>query len=379
MNGLNFFVLSMLTENSGHLLRDDLFWVKNLIERGERVTILTSKESILNISIKINSKENCEFKFFKDWNWLKEINYRLFLLHRVVKSGRIKNSVLIIQGFEELSILLLLFIIRKNGNKIILVHTNNLSPERMERGGILLEFILRQIFKKCDFICYHSDYVFKRMLDIIGGADNYRKLIRVKYHLFNKPFGSKMSIKEDSIISFFGPTMPSKPILDFCNLMKADNHGNGKFKYRIVNVSDSVRYEIIAIFGNNNKINFINEYLEEEEYIELIRTSSYVFLPHNRLYEGKLSGIFCDSISNSVPVISDLIEPIIEYFKTYGPMGYIFDFDKNQNWTKEFLTDYDDNLYESFKLSMKNCQISHQEVRIIEEFMTTLENFSKYT
>ena len=146
----NFFVLSLLTENSGHLLLDDLFWVKNLINKQKRVTILTSSKSAKNILTQIQENPYINISFFRDSDWLKKINYRLFLLYRVYRSSNIKNSCIIIQGFEELSILLFLFKIRKNGNKIILIHTNNISPERLGRSKIILPFLLKQIFLKCD-------------------------------------------------------------------------------------------------------------------------------------------------------------------------------------------------------------------------------------
>jgi hypothetical protein len=193
----------------------------------------------------------------------------------------------------------------------------------------------------------------------------------LKYHLIGEKNFEFISNKSDieNIISFFGPVMSSKPIADFCNLMKADNFGNGKFRYRMINVSQQIREEVTAVVGKENNIIFFNEYLAHEEYINLIQTSRYVFLPHNHLYEGKLSGILSDCISNCIPIISDKIHPVLEFFKKYGDMGFVFKFSINVEWCFVFLESQDEDKYKQYKVSMLMCKNDHSHQNIINEFI----------
>lgn len=259
-----------------------------------------------------------------------------------------------------------------------MVLTNNVSPERLKRSKKLLPFLLNIIFRQSFRVYYHTDFEFKLIKKIVKDENLLSRFEKLKYHLLGADSNIDEINRNSKIISYFGPVMNAKPLSIIIDLIRADTKHTYKYNFYNVN-AENINY-IRSNISASTRVKFNDSFMTHEQYIRSIKESTYVFLPHNCLYEGKLSGIFCDSISNSVPVISDLIEPIIEYFKTYGQMGYIFDFHKNQHWTKEFFTDYNDNnLYENFKLSMKNCQISHQEERIIEEFITTFEKFSRYS
>ena len=65
---------------------------------------------------------------------------------------------------------------------------------------------------------------------------------------------------------------------------------------------------------------------DDTEYMKLYLRCRYILLPYTRDYIGKLSGIFCDAIATSTPVIAPRIPPFTEYFEQYGPLGILFDF-----------------------------------------------------
>jgi hypothetical protein len=370
-----FVIFSSITEDKGHLILDDLFWFSNLVHKFSQTRIITSENSAKNLQNKYPSFiEN--ISSFKDYSFLKRINYRLHILLRLISCEKIKNSRIIFQGFDEFGILFYFLRILGQNNIVYVVPTNNVSPERLNKSKWLLQWMLKKIISNSDRFLYHTDFELALVKSKISNSPNFlEKCYKLKYHLIGQNCNTVASENKNSeaIISFFGPTMSSKPILDFCNLMKADNFAKGKFHYRIINVSNQVKEELISVFGNKNNIYFLNEYLEHEEYIKLINSSRYVFLPHNLLFEGKLSGIFSDCISNNTPIISNNIEPVLEFFKKYGAMGFVFEFSLNVDWRLTFLNNQNDDEYQLYKTSLLNCKNDHNHDNIINEFINIIE------
>jgi hypothetical protein len=366
-----FVIFSSMTEDKGHLILDDVFWFSNLIDIFPDTRIITSNTSAKNL---LQKHPGCKKNIhaFRDFAFLKKFNYRLHLLVRLISCERIKNSNIIFQGFDEFGILFYFLRIWNQKNVLFVVPTNNISPERLDKSKWILQFMLKIIIGKCDKFLYHTDYELNLIkLRICNESEFLSRCQKLKYHLIGA-IGQKISLKKngnDGVISFFGPTMSSKPHEDFCKLMHADNYANGKFEYRIINVSSEIESEIKLIFGNRNKIVFFNEYLEHQCYINLIATSTYVFLPHNHLYAGKLSGIFSDCISNGTPIISNNIEPVLEFFRNYGDMGFVFDFENDFNWEIDFLNKVDDIDYLGFLASIDKCKSDHYHGKIIHEFL----------
>lgn len=365
-----FVIFSSITEDRGHLLFDDLFWFSNLIDFFPDTTIITSETSARNLLIKFPlCKKN--IISFKDFPVLKRLNYRLHLIARLIYCKKISNSKIIFQGFDELGLLFYFLRIWGKKNLIYVVPTNNISPERLNKSKWILQWMLKIIIKKSHRFLYHTDFEYRLILTKI--CNHYHCLDRckkLKYHLIGAG-QEKIDIEknnQNNIISFFGPTMTSKPVDDFYKLIKADNFGKGKFEYRFINVSFHVKKEIQLLFGHKTKISFIDEYLDYKYYISLIAQSTYIFLPHNHLYEGKLSGILSDCISVGTPVISNRIEPVLEFFTNYGDMGFIYDF-TDDKWEYSFLSKSEKINYKGFILSMKKCKSDHVPNKIIKEFL----------
>ena len=121
-------------------------------------------------------------------------------------------------------------------------------------------------------------------------------------------------------------------------------------------------------FPGSDNIFFRHGYLTDEAYQMAICDSRFVFLPHNRFFEGKVSGILSDCIANKVPIISDAIEPVIEFFHTYGAMGYLCDY-ASQHWAQQIvggLSEYD---YEKLREAMRVCFASHSPTVIMNELL----------
>ncbi|SJZ74305.1 hypothetical protein [Sediminibacterium ginsengisoli] len=365
-----FVIFSSLTEEKGHLLLDDDFWFSSLIKYDPELSVFTSVTSCDLLAKKYPSHKK-QFIGFRDFPFFRKIYYRLHLLGRLFSSKKITGKTIIFQGFDEIGILSYLWRIRNWNNTTVLILTNNVSPERFENSPRLLPYLLRTIFKKCDFVFYHSDFEYKLLISKLGDKVDKNKLKKVKYHLLGAPRLLASNTHQDNTITYFGPSMVSKPLLDFCNLIKAD--ANRQFKYHFYNLDRKDEEMIRNNTPPEASLNFHYDYMTNEEYANAILQSTYVFLPHNSYYEGKLSGIFCDCVNYNVPVISDRIEPVIEFFKAYGELGYLLDYKKN-DWGNTFFNEISGEKYRQFIENMNKCHAEHKADIIIESFIEKIKS-----
>lgn len=367
----NFLVLSPLTESSGHLLRDDAFWFGNLSVVDPRTTIITSAASSAALRRQYPS-EAMRCREFRDVSWAKRFGFRVYYTLRLLSLPPICRRWVVIQAFEEVSLLLYLLWLRQHDNHVVLVLTNNVSPERVASRPKILAFLLREIFMRVDVVFYHSDFEFGLIQKLLVQNLPATRFAKLKYHLIGE--GCELASEETdcgNVITFFGPASAVKPISSIYSLIEADK--NKLFKYIFINISDEDANMLRDMFADRDNIIFFNGYLSNEEYQKAMRRSHFVFLPHNRLFEGKVSGIFSDCIANQVPIISDVIEPVIEYFRTYGSMGYICDY-ASATWARRFFDELSIVKYEEFKASMRNCSRLHSPAFIMNEFLGVLDS-----
>ena len=140
------------------------------------------------------------------------------------------------------------------------------------------------------------------------------------------------------------------------------------FRYVFINLTNEDARGVKKKFPGSDNIFFRHGYLTDEAYQMAICDSRFVFLPHNRFFEGKVSGILSDCIANKVPIISDAIEPVIEFSHTYGAMGYLCDY-ASQHWAQQIVNGLSDDDYEKFREAMRVCVASHSPTVIMNELL----------
>ncbi len=366
-------IYSSLTESIGHLLLDDLFWIDGFTRHFKNVDIYTSRDSINNIKQR-RAVEDVQFVPFKDSALLRKINFRLFYLFRVFFAPRIKDKLVLIQGFEEFSILIFLLRQWRCRNKYILVLTNNISLERFHNSGRLLTFLLNRIFNRVDYVFYHSDFELTVIKKYLSWEKNADKLIKVKYHLIGKQTDKSVTDygQRGNIISFYGPSNVSKPIDEVIRLVNVDKHS--KYKFIFYKVTGDYLARLKEQIDPAADVEYVNAYLSDEEYADSLRKSRFVFLPHNYLFEGKLSGILADCIASRTPMISRNIHPVKEYFENYGDMGYLYEENNEYECFKKVLEENHESRYVEFQESMTSCFDDHDDRVIMKEIMTAIEN-----
>lgn len=313
------------SELTGHLILDDVFWLKYFLSQGVSADIVTSTYSKENL-VKTFPNHQGTIKTFGS-KYDDDFAGRLKMIRKVLGTGTISNTTVVIQGFEEVSILLFLLKNIGRNNQYVLVPTNNIGKGRIEGKGAILRFLLKSIFSLADVVFCHTQFE----ISIINQLINYRnndKLRVVKYHQAIIRDKVVTEPSANPVISFFGPAKHDKPIKPLVDLVKADTQS--LFSYRIYNPGD-YEADLLAMVATRDNVEVVSKWMNAQEYESAVCASTYILLSQNKDYEGKLSGNLCDCIAYSIPFISLDISPVNEYMEEYGELGFVCDFDE-PNW-----------------------------------------------
>ncbi|MDA9279159.1 hypothetical protein N9P75_01110 [Schleiferiaceae bacterium] len=207
------------------------------------------------------------------------------------------SSQKIFFGFNERAILYLIIVVLGSRRDIYLLLTNNLARGRQLKVKYVYRFL--NYFTKVKFIV-HSDYE-KSVLNTFGISSD-RIEIRPHWLLINNSYNLSSSRKYD--VAFFGPVKIDKDIDGF--------HDFSSFNIPFDSLL-AVKLDSLSIAVKN--ITRVNTRLDREEWLNLFRSTKLVFIPLDPGYEGKLSGIFMDSIACGCKVIISNLEPYTSIFK----------------------------------------------------------------
>ena len=120
---------------TGHMILDDVFWIKYFKSQGIEADIITSAYSKANLQKLFPSHQGAINTFEGQPD--DDFAGRSKLIRKVFASPRVRNSLVVIQGFEELSILVFLIKNLGGNNQYVLVPTNNIAKGRITGKGRL--------------------------------------------------------------------------------------------------------------------------------------------------------------------------------------------------------------------------------------------------
>lgn len=356
---------------TGHMILDDVFWIKYFKSQGIEADIITSAYSKANLQKLFPSHQGAINTFEGQPD--DDFAGRSKLIRKVFASPRVRNSLVVIQGFEELSILVFLIKNLGGNNQYVLVPTNNIAKGRITGKGRLLRWLLKAIFLLVDKVFCHTQFEITLINRLIHFSDE-KKLEVVKYHQGVNRERSAASLSNRPILSFFGPAKPDKTLQPLVDLVLADK--KGIWDYRVYNPGD-YQAELLSTIEDKANVQVIKHWMNSEEYETAVCQSSYILLSQNRDYEGKLSGNLCDCIAYSIPFISTNISPVNEYVTKYGELGFICDFDQPQWAEKLFSSDPLIKMTEHIE-AMKKMRADYTEQCLIEELNEKLPSTITY-
>lgn len=354
-----------LNPGYGHLMLDDEYWVKTFIDLDLSFEVITSKESKENlVRKKLCSEEKAHS--FKSYEKAKKVNHHLHQIIRLISSKKFRKSYILVQGFDEISLIPYMILNVFSRNKFILVLTNNISNGRLHKNSFL-RFLLKIIFSNSHAVIHHSNKEGEIINDIFNSKSKYYKKT---YHLLSKDSVTKEEAVKFKTITFFGPVKNDKPIDSFVKLIESDK--KNKFSYKILNVKNFE--EKYSTLYQKENVAVINDYLSFEDFDNEIKSSRYIYLPHSKEFEPKLSGNLCDSLNFGIPFISNSIEPAIELSEINGDMGHIFNFDQDE-WIDWFLQNESDNDFIVFQKNISSFQKENNHKKLKLEMEDFFYNF----
>ena len=224
-------------------------------------------------------------------HWKKNSPWEFKVVGSKLKLLCYSNRQKVFFGFNERKIFFLIIVAALSRRNIYLILTNNLAKGRQTKVAKVYRGL--KFLRKVNFII-HSEYeksIFKSL-----GIPDYRIEIRPHWLLIENYFSNSVSRKHD--VAFFGPIKADKDINGFKDFFEL----NIPFESLLAVKLDSLVLEY-------KNVTRVNARLERREWLELFRTSKLVFIPLSPGYEGKLSGIFMDSIACGCQVIISNLEP----------------------------------------------------------------------
>lgn len=360
-------ICDTLAEDSGHLLDDDDFYVKSFLSCSENVGLYSSSISckLINQTIHADEKFTCHS--------LKRNNYFLLphtikILLRLMELPR-KSSVFFLIGFHEVATAFFLFLRVKRSQLFVLVSTNNVSNVRRSKiKRQLLSFIL----KKINVLVVHSEWENRFFSKLY--PESRCKIRRINYHRAGANTENENGTRTIDI-GYLGGPRAEQGFDVLQQWIHSPNLADLSFLLRL-------RKEQEALLSLSTKatdrLTVLQGSYDDTEYMKLYFRCRYILLPYTRDYIGKLSGIFCDAIATSTPVIAPRIPPFTEYFKQYGPLGILFDFTSSPDKAICEVIQSQSN-YILFQSNLAKAKAAHSRTRIQGTLKVIVDELSKST
>ena len=262
---------------------------------------------------------------------------------KIVKQINIQEHAdVVFTGYTEKIILAFILTNFFRKYNLTLSVTNNLKRERFDSSYFLMKIFFRLISFRLKKIIVHTN----------AEVDALRKIYpRLKFQILKKTHhkfvrrvapANDFDLQQRSTIIFLGPIKREKPIKPVFDLVMADTQC--KYDYRIFNTGTTY-CDAVEQLAERANVALINRFLTEDELEQELQAARYVFLSHNSLFDGVLSGNLMDALACGTPFIAEYSDVHIELRREYAELGYLADF-KHAAWAKEFIASDESGLLE---------------------------------
>lgn len=339
-------IINILAADGHHMSKDDFFLARCLEPFANVIEVRSSPSSVANIKKHLNIKAFTLRKF----GFLHRFP-RLQLILRLLTVRCSQYQDIFFPAFEEVSSLLFMWLHPKK--KVHLIYHNNLSSERKSRSIFLWTLFSKMVALRAASLFVPSRFQSDCIKAICPRIDSSKIFFR-PLDQTARPFSRIAWNERPQTIFFMGPLSVHKPISPFINLIKQDEEHRYRYVLRAMSNLES---DTRAFLEAQPNVDMASGYLDDDEYDRLFREASWIITTHNMLFEGKLSGIFCDAIAAGTPIVSRNMSPHNEFFERFGDMGILVDYD-DPMWCERFLTTDFSSKQDDFQRSMSACRES---------------------
>lgn len=356
-------VIDPLAESHGHLLEDDLLWVRILAPRVSHFRLLSSTASIEKIKQYSSNTDLCTYSSWGDFLLKITHSYHLKYLLRMTIFAR-GFEVVLLQSFHELSALW--FFLLNPNTRVFLIVTNNLTGAGVDTAR--RRVLQRILFKRAAGIFVGSRYEQKLIAKLFPEVPQVN-VHKMRYHKTGVVRRIRLLAERRREIAFLGATTQERGLDTFLDLAELDV--GEKYSYRIygkVNPNVEHRNRIATLYP---KLEIVDRYLTDDEYHEVIANAIFIALPFKKSLEGRLSGVLCDAISHGTPVIAANQEPHTDFFETYGDFGYLVDVDSKEEMQRCLAIPIE-SVWDKFQLAMDAARKDHSFDAIAEQVLEVL-------
>lgn len=274
---------------NGHL-KYDKFWIKALEDLGIKYDFIGKASFIekLNINNKISISDKYYKNIFHRNIFIREISLikLLFKINKIIKKEEYEKIIFL--SFENISMFFAYFFHKKN--TLLILHNN-----------------LKYFHKK--FICYIIKYLSKKTklvsLDFNINNNLNKKNIENILIIHPQEDTQQQFNKKQNNILIFSPSINSlsKKILDEILQDKKLHTILEKKDIKLILRSKDLKTSVKNII-------ILNNYLPKEEYINLLKKASVIFLPYDENFNNRISGVLLEAISLNksliIPEYNDL-------------------------------------------------------------------------
>ena len=330
----------------GHLVHDDIAMSEVLAGLSERFELRTSSpESAAHVQEQLGLKAALVTS---------PNGYRRFFRAQMVAQavsmpcGGFRHVVF--QSPEEVS--LLAFMLRHPGKKVYIIVSHNLFQGRMDRHPVIGRFFLKTVLRKAAGVFVHCQYEADLVTQNFGVALD--SVFVTPYHKMSVPRTVLPWEKKTNQVVFFGPETSYKPLAPMVELIRRDTERRFRYVFRAMRDIDPDHRSFLEAQPN---VDLGSGFVPDEEWFRLFSEAALVVLTHEKVFEGRLSGILCDAVASGTAVVARSMAPQTEFFERFGEMGFLTDF-AGPEWCGRVLDTDLASLYPAFQQNMAACRES---------------------
>jgi hypothetical protein len=358
-------ILDALCGDKHHLPEDDIFYAKLFGNEFDSLRLISSptvgrrleETALPGVSFE-------ETRFHGSGNAY--VHHGLLYIYRMLFCGRLSaGSLIFLPAFYEIALILFKIFRARNIPVYAMLHNNLGAVKGNSFKKKIKKYLLYRAISCLEGLFVFTDYAKKELMSFYPTFDESRIHV-VPLYMAGVERQSSQPRKARTLL-FMGMATSEKGLNKLWELINSD-HSVKEYDFVVKGqfVLDEKACELVN--RNPERLSIKQGYVGTMEYYETLSSCSFVVLPYENSYVGKLSGIFCDAISTSTPVIAPKYPPFTSYFKRFGDLGILIDFD-SPGWVSELSAQITNSENGNYAASFERAKAFHSESAVRDSML----------